>query len=114
MRTEAEAGDKEYRANPFAAQCEHGFVKLVEGAWNRFSSMNSVPSRMPRTTTRSTLHRPHSVRWYDAPNGVLRKAARVFSASALSFLSGAACGGFRQGNRASPFWEEPLPNGFVL
>jgi phage terminase large subunit-like protein len=28
VRTEAEAGDKEYRANPFAAQCEHGFVKL--------------------------------------------------------------------------------------
>jgi predicted phage terminase large subunit-like protein len=35
VRTEAEAGDKEYRANPFAAQCEHGFVKLVEGAWNQ-------------------------------------------------------------------------------
>ena len=28
-------GDKEYRADPFAAQAEHGFVKLVEGAWNR-------------------------------------------------------------------------------
>jgi predicted phage terminase large subunit-like protein len=35
VRTEAEAGDKEYRANPFAAQCEHGFVKLVEGDWNQ-------------------------------------------------------------------------------
>ena len=31
VRTEAEAGDKEYRANPLAAQCEHGFVKLVDG-----------------------------------------------------------------------------------
>jgi predicted phage terminase large subunit-like protein len=35
VRTEAEAGDKEYRAHPFAAQCEHGFVKLVDGAWNQ-------------------------------------------------------------------------------
>jgi predicted phage terminase large subunit-like protein len=35
VRTEREEGDKQYRANPFAAQCEHGFVKLVEGAWNQ-------------------------------------------------------------------------------
>ena len=35
VRTEAEAGDKEYRANPFAAQCEYGMVKLVEGSWNQ-------------------------------------------------------------------------------
>ena len=35
VRTEAKTGDKEHRANPFAAQCEHGFVKLVEGAWNQ-------------------------------------------------------------------------------
>ena len=25
---------KERRADPFAAQCEHGLVKLIEGAWN--------------------------------------------------------------------------------
>ena len=35
VSTEREDGNKEYRANPFAAQCEHGFVKLVEGAWNK-------------------------------------------------------------------------------
>ena len=32
---EPEQGSKERRADPFAAQCEHGFVKLVEGAWNK-------------------------------------------------------------------------------
>jgi predicted phage terminase large subunit-like protein len=32
---EPEQGTKERRADPFAAQCEHGLVKLVEGAWNR-------------------------------------------------------------------------------
>jgi predicted phage terminase large subunit-like protein len=35
VSTEAEQGDKGYRANPLAAQCEHGFVKLVQGAWNQ-------------------------------------------------------------------------------
>lgn len=33
--TEPEEGSKSYRANPFAAQCEHGFVKLVEADWNK-------------------------------------------------------------------------------
>jgi predicted phage terminase large subunit-like protein len=32
---EPEQGSKENRADPFAAQCEHGFVKLVESAWNK-------------------------------------------------------------------------------
>jgi predicted phage terminase large subunit-like protein len=32
---EAEQGSKERRADPFAAQCEHGMVKLVEATWNR-------------------------------------------------------------------------------
>jgi predicted phage terminase large subunit-like protein len=32
---EREEGSKPYRANPFAAQCEHGFVKLVAGTWNK-------------------------------------------------------------------------------
>jgi predicted phage terminase large subunit-like protein len=31
---EREQGDKEYRADPFAAQCEIGNVRLVEGPWN--------------------------------------------------------------------------------
>jgi len=35
VSTEPETGDKVHRANPFAAQCEHGFVKLVEAPWNR-------------------------------------------------------------------------------
>ena len=34
VHTEAEVGDKVNRADPFAAQCEHGFVRLVEGPWN--------------------------------------------------------------------------------
>jgi predicted phage terminase large subunit-like protein len=34
VTTEREEGSKPYRANPFAAQCEHGFVKLVAGPWN--------------------------------------------------------------------------------
>ncbi len=29
--TEREEGSKPYRANPFAAQCEHGMVRLVQG-----------------------------------------------------------------------------------
>jgi predicted phage terminase large subunit-like protein len=33
--TEREMASKEARADPFAAQCEHGMVKLVEGGWNR-------------------------------------------------------------------------------
>lgn len=32
---ELEQGTKERRADPFAAQCEHGMVKLVEGPWNQ-------------------------------------------------------------------------------
>jgi predicted phage terminase large subunit-like protein len=31
---EREEGDKEFRADPFAAQCEIGNVRLVEGSWN--------------------------------------------------------------------------------
>jgi predicted phage terminase large subunit-like protein len=34
VRTEREEGSKEHRVNAFAAQCEHGYVKLLEGAWN--------------------------------------------------------------------------------
>jgi predicted phage terminase large subunit-like protein len=34
VTTEREEGSKPYRANPFAAQCEHGFVKLIAGSWN--------------------------------------------------------------------------------
>ena len=34
VTTEREEGSKPYRANPFAAQCEHGFVKLLAGSWN--------------------------------------------------------------------------------
>lgn len=34
VSTEREEGDKANRADPFAAQCEHGFVKMVEGDWN--------------------------------------------------------------------------------
>jgi predicted phage terminase large subunit-like protein len=37
VRAERESGlgNKERRANPFAAQCEHGLVKLVEDSWNK-------------------------------------------------------------------------------
>jgi predicted phage terminase large subunit-like protein len=35
VTTEPEQGSKDYRANPLVAQCEPGFVKLVEGAWNQ-------------------------------------------------------------------------------
>lgn len=34
VKTERETGDKEVRADPFAAQCEAGNVGLVYGAWN--------------------------------------------------------------------------------
>jgi predicted phage terminase large subunit-like protein len=33
--TEREEGSKPSRAEPFAAQCEHGLVKLVEAGWNK-------------------------------------------------------------------------------
>jgi predicted phage terminase large subunit-like protein len=32
---EPEQGSKENRADPFVAQCENGFVKLVEAPWNK-------------------------------------------------------------------------------
>jgi predicted phage terminase large subunit-like protein len=35
VSVEPEEDSKEYRANSFAAQCEHGFVKLLEGPWNQ-------------------------------------------------------------------------------
>ena len=35
ISTEREEGTKENRADPFAAQCEHGLVKMIEGSWNR-------------------------------------------------------------------------------
>jgi predicted phage terminase large subunit-like protein len=35
VKIEPEVGSKENRADPFAAQCEHGFVKLVENTWNQ-------------------------------------------------------------------------------
>ena len=35
IRVEREEGSKPYRANPFAAQCEQGFVALVAGPWNQ-------------------------------------------------------------------------------
>ena len=35
VATEREEGSKQFRANSFAAQCEHGFVKLLEGPWNQ-------------------------------------------------------------------------------
>jgi predicted phage terminase large subunit-like protein len=35
VSTEREESSKENRADPFASQCEQGYVKLVEGAWNR-------------------------------------------------------------------------------
>jgi predicted phage terminase large subunit-like protein len=34
VSTEREEGSKENRADPFAAQCEHGMVKLLEAPWN--------------------------------------------------------------------------------
>lgn len=35
VSTEREADSKENRADPFAAQCEHGFVKLAAAPWNQ-------------------------------------------------------------------------------
>jgi predicted phage terminase large subunit-like protein len=35
VSAEREEGSKENRADPFASQCEQGYVKLVEAAWNR-------------------------------------------------------------------------------
>jgi predicted phage terminase large subunit-like protein len=34
VRIEREDTSKPYRANPFAAQCEHGMVRLVQADWN--------------------------------------------------------------------------------
>ena len=35
VSTEREEGSKENRADPFVAQCEHGFVKMVDAPWNQ-------------------------------------------------------------------------------
>jgi predicted phage terminase large subunit-like protein len=29
-----EIGDKADRADPFAAQCQHGYVRMLEASWN--------------------------------------------------------------------------------
>jgi len=34
VKIEAEIESKENRADPFAAQCTNGFLKLIEGTWN--------------------------------------------------------------------------------
>jgi predicted phage terminase large subunit-like protein len=34
VSTEREEDSKVNRADPFAAQCEHGFVRMVEAQWN--------------------------------------------------------------------------------
>ncbi len=61
VSTEREEGNKKYRADPFAAQCEHGLVKLVEAAWNRPSLRNSALFPIAPMTTKSTQPLPHSV-----------------------------------------------------
>jgi predicted phage terminase large subunit-like protein len=35
VQTESERGSKENRADLFAAQCEHGYVKLLQRDWNK-------------------------------------------------------------------------------
>jgi predicted phage terminase large subunit-like protein len=35
VKIEPEVGDKEKRADPLAAQCEHSFMRLLEGHWNQ-------------------------------------------------------------------------------
>jgi predicted phage terminase large subunit-like protein len=35
VSSEREEGSKENRADPFVAQCEHGFVRMVEAPWNQ-------------------------------------------------------------------------------
>ena len=58
---EPEQGTKERRADPLSpAQCEHGFVKLVEGSWNRAFVDELAPSPMPPTTTKSMPSQLHS------------------------------------------------------
>jgi predicted phage terminase large subunit-like protein len=45
--SERETGSKETRAEPFAAQWQHGSVDVVRGAWNAqyFSQMEGFPSK---------------------------------------------------------------------
>lgn len=43
VKAERSTGDKATRAQPFAAQCEAGNVKLVRGAWN-FAYLNELAS----------------------------------------------------------------------
>ena len=45
--TEHETGDKETRAEPFAAQWQHGNVDIVRGAWNEqfFGFLEGFPSK---------------------------------------------------------------------
>jgi predicted phage terminase large subunit-like protein len=49
ISAEREQGSKENRADPFAAQCEHGLVKLVEAQWNQtfIDELCAFPERRP-------------------------------------------------------------------
>ena len=69
VTTEREEGSKPYRANPFAAQCEHGFVKLVAGAWNDAFIEELAPFPTARTTIRLTPQQPLSAPSSAGPNG---------------------------------------------
>ena len=46
MNSEPSTGDKAVRAEPFAAQCEAGNVKLLRGNWNEvyIDELTSFPS----------------------------------------------------------------------
>ena len=61
VSSEREEGDKERRADPFAAQCEHGFVKIVEGDWNKSFIDELCCFPTAPMTTRWTLPRPRFV-----------------------------------------------------
>ena len=59
VSSEREEGNKERRADPFAAQCEHGFASRVIGTSPL--STSSAPFPTAPMTTRWTLPRPRFV-----------------------------------------------------
>jgi predicted phage terminase large subunit-like protein len=71
VSSEREEGDKERRADPYAAQCERGFVKLVAGDWNQVFVDELCTCPTAPTTTRSTPLPPRSAHCYAALRGIL-------------------------------------------
>jgi predicted phage terminase large subunit-like protein len=93
VTTEREEGSKPYRANPFAAQCEHGFVSLVDAPWNDafVEELCAFPNGAhddqvdaASAAFRALVRRPHGI--WQLPNPIPSSWVAAFGRSCFSNL----------------------------